>query len=272
MHPVYVGTAGWTIPRALKDQFGNRPSKPEVDSLGTQVGAGSHLERYSRILTAVEINSSFYRPHRRSTYRRWAASTPPSFRFAVKAPREMTHNARLQSVDQMLVRFLGEARGLGDKLGPILFQLPPSLEFDARIATCFFELLRGLYDGPSVLEPRHQSWFEPGAEDLLKRFRIARVAADPPPQNAQRPPVADTPVSASSPGPGGWRSLAYFRLHGSPRMYYSAYCDQFLRDLSARIIALAQRGTVWCTFDNTAGGAATSNALTLLKNLAAARG
>ncbi|MFB3812909.1 MAG: DUF72 domain-containing protein [Terriglobales bacterium] len=239
MRAVYIGTAGWNIPRERAAQF---------------AGTGSHLERYSRVFNAVEIDSSFHRPHKRSTYERWAASSTPDFRFAVKAPKEITHVARLKNIREPLARFLAEAGGLGQKLGAVLFQLPPSLEFDTGLASCFFELLRDLYDGPSVLEPRHGSWFEPEPDDLLKKFRVARVAADP----------ARVPAAAE---PGGWRELAYFRLHGAPRAYYSAYSEKFLQDLSARITGLARRSSVWCIFDNTAAGAATSNALAMLESV-----
>jgi uncharacterized protein YecE (DUF72 family) len=244
MSAAHIGTAGWTIPPDCAHRF------PAM---------GSHLERYCRVFNAVEINSTFHRSHKRSTFERWAAASPKGFRFAVKAPKEITHVACLTHVREPLVRFLEEAGGLGDRLGPILFQLPPSLVFDATVAGNFFELLRDLYSGLSVLEPRHQTWFEQGPEDLLKRFSIARVAADP----ARVPPAAE---------PGGWKSLVYFRLHGVPRMYYSAYSGDFLQQLAARISTLARRTTVWCMFDNTAAGAATSNASTVLEAMTAAAG
>jgi len=91
--------------------------------------SGSHLERYAQRLTAVEINSSFYRPHRRTTYEAWAAAVPECFAFSVKAPKIITHEFRLLGADRALDEFLGQASGLGIKLGPLLFQLPPSLGF-----------------------------------------------------------------------------------------------------------------------------------------------
>ncbi len=242
MGTFYIGTAGWTIPRDSAHHF---------------LGTGTHLERYSCVFTAVEINSTFQRSHTISTYQRWTAAVPTDFRFAVKAPKEITHISRLKNVREPLARFLDEAGGLGDKLGPILFQLPPSLEFDAAMAGHFFELLQNLHAGSSVLEPRHQSWFEKRPDDLLKGFRIARVAADP----VLVPPAAE---------PGGWSSLVYFRLHGTPRVYYSAYPGEFLQSLAARILSMAESSTVWCIFDNTAAGAATANALTLLEGVTGA--
>src|SRR6187455_1643415 len=108
MPPIYVGVAGWPIPKPHAGLF------PET---------GSHLQRYAARFNAVEINSSFYRPHRPATYARWAASVPPDFRFAVKVPREITHRRRLVEVDDLLERFPGEATHLGEKLGPLLVQL-----------------------------------------------------------------------------------------------------------------------------------------------------
>lgn len=103
-----------------------------------------------------------------------------------------------------------------------------------------------------LLEPRHASWFTPAADALLQRHGIARVAADPP-----RAPGGDEP--------GGWRGFAYYRLHGSPRMYYSAYESGFLDALAQRISS--HQSPAWCVFDNTAGNAAVPNALDLRERL-----
>jgi uncharacterized protein YecE (DUF72 family) len=218
--------------------------------------AGTHLQRYSQVLSCVEINSSFYRPHRVATYRRWAAETPRNFRFSVKLPREITHEARLRSVRRPLESFLDEVRALGTKLGPILVQLPPSLEFEQRVVRTFFGLARELHAGAIVCEPRHRSWFDGRADRLLRRLHVGRVGADP----------AIVPAAAR---PAGWldasesAGTAYHRLHGSPRMYWSRYPRE---RLARTIEALATFGTlsdVWCIFDNTAGGAAIENALEL---------
>src|SRR5438067_4991367 len=127
-----VGCAGWSIP---KPHAGHFPA------------AGSHLARYAGRFPAVEINSSFYRPHRPATYARWAASVPPDFRFSVKVPKLATHERRLVDTDDVLDAFLGEATQLGDKLGPLLVQLPPSLSFSADVAAAFFAALRDRFDG-----------------------------------------------------------------------------------------------------------------------------
>ena len=207
---------------------------------------GSGLARYAARFDAVEINSSFYRPHRRTTYERWAASVPAGFRFAVKLPRAITHAARLVDAAAPLARFADEVAGLGGKRGPVLVQLPPSLAFDAGVAAAFFRDLIATLGGAAVCEPRHPSWFEGEADALLADHRIARVAADP----------ARVPAAAR---PGGWRGLTYARWHGSPATYRSSYDA----DAIAAHAALAAAGESWTIYDNTTLGAATANALAL---------
>jgi uncharacterized protein YecE (DUF72 family) len=237
MH-VRIGTAGWSIPRAVAQSF---------------PGEGSHLARYARVLPAAEINSSFHRPHREATYRKWAEATPPSFRFAVKVPRTITHEGELRRARAPLERFLAETAGLGDKRGPLLVQLPPKYAFDARVASRFFELLRTRVEEDIVCEPRHATWFTPRADALLTAWRVARVCADPP-----------TVVNGDR--PGGWTGLLYFRLHGSPRKYWSPYDVHFLTAIASQIREF-QGQNAWCIFDNTASGAAAQDALRLASHL-----
>src|SRR5919107_1655426 len=125
-----IGTAGWGLPRTWRPEF---PAE------------GSYLERYAARFSAVEINSSFYRQHRRAVYERWAAAVPPEFRFAVKVPRAITHDQALVAADVLVEVFLEEVAGLGARLGPLLVQLPPSLAFDAEHAEEFFTTLRAMH-------------------------------------------------------------------------------------------------------------------------------
>jgi uncharacterized protein YecE (DUF72 family) len=232
---IRIGTAAWSIPKEHAAPF---------------PVAGSHLERYGAVLNAVEINASFYRPHRTATYERWAASVPEDFRFAVKIPKSITHERRFKDVGDVLDRFLSEVSGLGTKLGPLLVQLPPSLSFQPGVVDTFLSELRSRVGGNIVCEPRHASWFTPEVEALLAELRIARVAADPAPV-----PGADEP--------GGWRGLSYYRLHGSPRIYYSAYSAEYLAAIAEVLARDAAAGVdTWCMFDNTAAFAATGDALT----------
>ena len=241
IHPIRIGTAGWSIPRGDAEHF---------------PVSGSHLERYGRVFNTAEINSSFYRPHRNATYQRWAASVPPSFRFAVKMPKPISHERRLQGCEALLTQFLEQAEGLGDKLGALLLQLPPSLALHTPTVQAFLKTLRGLHAGAILCEPRHASWFVPEGDALLAAFTVDRVAADPPP----------APMAAQ---PGGWCGPAYFRLHGAPRIYHSPYGDDALELLSRRVTELSRQMPVWCIFDNTASFAATRNALALQRMLAA---
>jgi uncharacterized protein YecE (DUF72 family) len=214
----------------------------------------SHLERYATRLRCVEINSSFHRPHRRATWERWAATTPEDFRFAVKAPKTITHTAKLVNTGSALLEFFQAVHGLGQKLGPILVQLPPKLAFDEGLAHEFFTTLRELHPGAVVLEPRHPTWFTAPVDRLLRSFEIARVAADPP---------KGSPLAAQ---PGGWPGLHYWRLHGSPRTYYSDYEEHWLqtfaRNLQSPTNTPSPRQT-WIIFDNTALGHATANAIAM---------
>jgi uncharacterized protein YecE (DUF72 family) len=240
----FIGTAGWTVPMQHLGLFSTQDEDKKL----------SHLERYATRLPCVEINSSFHRPHRCATWERWAATTPHDFRFAVKAPKAVTHTAKLVNTGGALLEFFEAVGALGEKLGPVLFQLPPTLAFDEGVAQEFFSTLRELHPGVAVLEPRHASWFTASADRLLRSFQIARVAADPP--NG----------SESAAQPGGWPGLCYWRLHGSPRTYYSDYDHCWLQAFAERLQSReGQPGQneTWVIFDNTALGHATASAVWL---------
>ena len=235
---VRVGTAAWAIPRDVRERFD---------------AGGTRLERYARRFRCVEINSSFYRPHRPATYARWAAGVPDDFRFALKVPKEITHTRRFADVAGPLERFLAESAELGAKRGVLLVQLPPSFAYDAALVDDFFATFRARYDGLLACEPRHPTWFAGDAEDALRNARVARVAADP-------------AINAEAALPGGWDGFVYYRLHGSPRTYYSAYDDAALHVMGERLRNAT--APAWCIFDNTAMDAATANALDLTELLA----
>ena len=227
----YVGTAGWAVPR----RWAHLTSSDEKG-----------LTRYARALNAVEINSSFYRPHSRETWARWAAQVPEHFRFSAKIPKAITHDAKLVDVTRPLETFLDEVRGLGPKLGALLVQLPGRFEFDAPLARAFFRMLRTLHDGDVVCEPRHPTWFHEEATALLVKHRIGRVAADP-------------PKGHTTCAPGGWPGVVYFRLHGSPRTYFTPYEQPFLMAIAQRVVV--HDVPTWVVFDNTGSGAAFENAV-----------
>jgi uncharacterized protein YecE (DUF72 family) len=230
---IFIGTAGWSIPRDIAERF---PSE------------GSGLERYAARFAVAEINSSFHRPHRISTWERWRDSVPDQFRFSVKIPKQITHVRRLADCRNELEQFIGEAQTLGEKLAVLLVQLPPSLAFDAVVAGSFFRELTDLTSASIACEPRHLSWFSNEAEQLLDELRVSRVAADP-------------ALCEAAARPGGWRGLSYWRLHGSPVIYRSSYGERV--QTYAEQMRDEAVGDAWCIFDNTASSAGAGDALAL---------
>ena len=236
-----MGCAGWALSSKVAALFSTE---------------GSHLERYAQVFSSVEINSSFYRAHQPKTYARWAASVPCAFRFCVKIPRTITHELRLRVADAAMSAFVDQVASLGDKLGCLLLQLPPSLALNRPEALSFFSTLRGLTRAPVACEPRHVSWFTAAAAELMRDAGIACVHAHPPP----------TPGIERAGDP----HTLYIRLHGAPNIYYSAYNNAFLDAVAEQIaVARGSQRQVWCIFDNTARGEAIPNALTLMQRLEA---
>jgi uncharacterized protein YecE (DUF72 family) len=242
MKPVTIGIAGWALPRADAEIF-------------PPAAFGSNLARYAAVFDAVEINSSFYRPHKPETYARWAESVPPGFRFAVKLPRSVTHEKRLQDVEPDLDQFVAEAGTLGAKLGWVLVQTPPSLRFDPAAAEALFAgLRRRLPAGTIALacEARHGSWFGEESTALMRELGICRVIADPP---------------AGEPGQyvATQADETYIRLHGSPLIYRSVYEPERLAQVAAWL--RSQEGRALVIFDNTMSGTQIRQALQLRQML-----
>ncbi len=230
--PLYIGCAGWSLPREHWPAF---------------LGQGTHLQRYASRFNAVEINSSFYRPHLPKTYARWRDSVPAGFRFSVKMPKRITHELRLQQCASVLDEFLGQCLQLHEKLGCLLVQLPPSLSYEPLVARAFFEALRQGFAGAVVLEPRHASWLAAGS--LLRTLEIGWVTADP-----------DVIAAGDA-----WHGVRYWRLHGSPRIYHSAYGHERVQAYARLLRQSMEEGIpTWCIFDNTASGHAIADALDLL--------
>lgn len=231
-----IGTAGWAVPKAVRDAF-----PPE----------GTQLERYASRFPCVEINSSTHRPHRPATYARWARSVPAHFQFSLKLPKEITHKRKLRESTGLLTTFLQQTGELGDTLGVYVVQLAPSHAYDDA-AVEFFAAFRERFGGRIACEPRHPSWAGAAALTTLEQYRITRIGADP----------VLFPGAEESICHGGF---CYFRWHGSPRTYYSAYSSEQLTAFAARARSMGERET-WCIFDNTATGAATGNALEFLRS------
>jgi uncharacterized protein YecE (DUF72 family) len=240
---IKIGTAGWSIPRDISSEFASE---------------GSALERYASRFDVAEINSSFHRPHRIATWERWRGSVPADFRFSVKLPKTITHQARLADCGALLDDFIPQVTALGDKLAILLIQLPPKLELDIAIASAFLTELRSRTSANLACEPRHASWFTAAADALLAELRVARVAADP-------------ALSDAAARPGGWPGLAYWRLHGSPVIYRSSYRERIDTIADAVCDEMLAASTRWCIFDNTASSAAAGDALGLASAVKARR-
>lgn len=242
--PAYIGTAAWTLPKDFAGHFSTE---------------GTHLERYARALSAVEINSSFYREHKPATYKKWAASVPPDFRFSVKLSKKFTHIDKLNCDREAVNLVLSGIEELGPKWGALLVQLPPSLAFSAKISERFFSGLRERFGGLIAFEPRHRSWVSPEALALQIDFALTKVFADPEP----------CPLPTDGPSKALVEKLvrgrpAYLRLHGSPEIYKSNYELARLREFHSQIAHVRDAGAeAWCIFDNTTFGFATANALAL---------
>ena len=229
---IRIGLAGWSNPPAKRLE--RHPGQ-------------THLSFYAAHFSCVEINSSFYRTHQSATYARWRDETPAAFRFTVKMPRSITHESHLKHCATEVERFYEGIIALQPKLAAVLVQLPPSLEFSRRTVRTFFNSLPRLRGTKVVCEPRHVSWFTSAAESTLREAGVSRVAADP-----ARCAGADVP--------GGVRRFAYFRWHGSPRLYYSKYSEAQLA-IFAATVRKAKTAETWCVFDNTARYAAWDDAL-----------
>jgi uncharacterized protein YecE (DUF72 family) len=161
---VLIGTSGFSYP-AWRGGFYPEKMPP-----------AKMLAYYAERLAAVEINNTFYRMPTVEVLQRWAAETPPGFRFSLKSPRQITHDKRLVEVESAVERLAEVARGLGDKLGPVLFQLPPNQRKDLPRLDAF---LAGLPPGLSAaLEFRHTSWFSDEVYDCLRTRRAALCLAE----------------------------------------------------------------------------------------------
>ncbi len=233
--PCRIGLAGWS--EAVSRYRSAFPAD------------GSGLSRYSGTFDFVEVNVTFYRAVRETTFASWAEQTPADFRFSVDPSRTVKHTARL-SANARLEEALQPMGALGDKLAALLIQLPPTLDFDPARAEAFLARLRGLYAGTVAWEPRHPGWASAEAESLLAAHQVTPVITEIPTTHTPHAPGAD-----------------YVRLHGTPRRYRSSYPTDQLRALAAWIA----EGTspAYVVFDNTAGPAGVANGRELQELLGA---
>ncbi|WP_040796714.1 DUF72 domain-containing protein [Nocardia higoensis] len=268
MGEIRIGTSGWVYPpwRGVFYPAG-LPHKNELAYLAER-------------MDSVEINGSFYSLQRPSSYLRWAEQTPPDFRFAVKGSRFITHMKRLRGGESALANFLASGvLALEEKLGPILWQLPPTFGYDPAILADFFRALPRTTvraaeiaanhdhrveqphtstgaDRPlrHALEVRHPSFLTPDFPGLLREHSIGLVVAD----TAGKFPFIEE-VTAD---------FVYVRLHGHEELYVSGYTDEGLDMWARKIECWAENGDVYAYFDNDAKVMAPHDALALRERIA----
>ncbi len=227
---IRIGTSGWT--------YGHWQGVFYPD----EWPKSRWLEYYCKHFDTVELNASFYRLPHRTTFENWKARTPEHFLWSVKGSKFITHTKKLEDPAEPLGRLYGVTAGLDEKRGVILFQLPPSLVFNAEVFRAFCESL-----DPQVrhaLEIRHPSWITSQAFDMLSEFNIALCTAD----TARRYPYAEALTA----------DFAYVRLHGSRKLYASEYSEEELRAWAEKLVTWNREAFVY--FDNDAEGHGVNNA------------
>jgi uncharacterized protein YecE (DUF72 family) len=238
---IHVGCSGWVY-RHWKGDFypADLPQK-------------RWFEHYSAAFDTVEINASFYRVPLESTFNGWREKAPADFRYAVKANRFMTHMKKLLDCEQPLGQFIALARLLGPTLGPILYQLPPSLHKDLPRLDAFLARLPD--DLEHVVEFRHGSWYDEEALALLDQHNVGFVTHDL--------------VGLISPRWASGRT-AYVRFHGTGGKYWGRYSDDEIAAWAAWLVEQQAAGrSCWAYFNNDIHGHAIHDGRALRAKVAA---
>lgn len=231
----YIGTSGWHYDHWRILYYPEKLAKPKW------------LQFYAQQFSTVELNNSFYHLPSENAFNTWRESTPEHFVFAVKVSRFITHIKRLRNLGSSMENFLSRACLLQEKLGPLLYQLPPYMKRNDEVLENFISSLPRKYH--HVIEFRHESWLNDTVFQTLKRYNIGLCVFDMPDMNC--------PFMATS-------DFAYIRLHGSRRLYSSCYSDEELLQWAQKVIRLGKDvKTVYIYFNNDAEAFSIKNALTL---------
>jgi len=231
----YIGTSGWHY-----EHWWHRFYPGEL-------AKAKWLEFYTRHFTTVELNNSFYRLPSETAFANWYDSSPANFTFAVKVSRFITHIKRLRNSEEAVENFVTRAKILGEKLGPLLYQLPPNMHRNDEALESFLSILP--QDMRHVVEFRHQSWLEEAVFETLRKYNVGLCVFDMPSFTCPLVATAD---------------FAYIRFHGSAGLYSSCYSDEELADWAKRLTDLATNlNEIYVYFNNDAEAFAVRNALTL---------
>ena len=228
---IRIGTSGWSYPHWRGIFY------PE------KLSPGKWLQFYTEKFDTVELNSTFYRLPKESTFNNWKKRTPVNFKWAIKASRFITHIKRLKDIAEPIDRFFSRILNLKKKIGVILFQLPPTLKFEVTLLDNFLKKLPSDYR--YGLEVRNLSWIDKKAFTLLKKYNIAFCISD----TAGRFPYIEKITT----------DFIYIRLHGSKELYASDYTDEELMIWLEKIKTWNKDTYIY--FDNDANGYAVKNAL-----------
>ena len=232
MAELRIGASGWAY-KHWTGEFYTKGLKPQ-----------DALCAYAEHFDTVEVNSSFYQLPGEETLARWLEETPQGFVFAWKASRFITHVKRLKDVGESLELAFRRMHGLGERLGPLLFQLPPNMKPDSVRLDAFLTLLPKDHRG--AIEFRDPAWYESSTFDLLRAHGVALCISDH--HSAPAPKVTTT-------------SFVYVRAHGPSGRYVGDYRDEALKALADPIKGWLRKGfDVYAYFDNDIGAAAPRNA------------
>lgn len=217
----------------------------------TGLAKSKWLEFYAQHFTTVELNNSFYHLPSEKAFTNWRESSSKGFVFAIKVSRFVTHVKRLKDVEEPLRKFLSRADSLQNKLGPLLYQLPPNMKRDDGALEAFLAILPPQYR--HVFEFRHESWIHDGVFSILGRYSAGLCIFDM--------PEFTCPVVATA-------DFAYMRFHGSAGLYSSCYSDDELSNWAGKILRLGRNlKTVYVYFNNDAEAHAVKNAKTMARML-----
>jgi uncharacterized protein YecE (DUF72 family) len=242
-HVIRIGCSGWNYAHWRHGVFYPERCPP-----------ARWLRYYAQFFDTVELNNTFYRLPRTSAVARWVAESPPGFVFAVKVSRYVTHIKRLVDTDKHLPLLLDRIAPLlrSPKLGPLLWQLPPTFRRDdERLATALAAFPPAYRH---ALEFRHESWFAPDVMALLREHNVALVIAD-------RPQIASFQTHELT------ADFTFVRFHHGSRGLRGNYSDRELDEWAARIRGWGERGDVFAYFNNDWEGFAPRNALRLTELL-----
>lgn len=239
MTQFYVGTSGWSYPHWRIAFYPPRLPQPQW------------LNYYGEHFSTVEINNTFYRLPKEDSFKTWHVNSPHAFRFSVKVSRFITHIKKLKDTAEPLATFFDRVKYLEEKLGPLLYQLPPGMHRNESRLESFLKLLPKKRQ--HVIEFRHESWLDERVFDILRRYNIGLCVFDMPDLTCPLIATAD---------------FAYIRFHGAGELYSSCYTDKQLERWAKRISELAKTvKEVYAYFNNDIEGFAVQNAKKLKEQL-----